>query len=240
MGGFACLFVEIVRRSLEEDAEFLFVLRLVVGLLGSDASGAKMLHDRVVERLVSLALADLHHARNLVRLAFANEVRDRRIDHQNFECGDAAGLVDPLEKILRDDALKRFREAGADLSNVVRIRLATQAIGAARSAAKRLSVAPTSTFFGVCKGIPVIGPVPAPPEGCGDYADERNRVQVLARQMLRADAFGAHTRQRALQAHGRNLARDKEGTPFPVGSTSVVRCPCSSVIVVRSRWRKRW
>ena len=76
---------------------------------------SQMIHDRVVERLVALLLADLDHAGDLVRLAFANEVRDRHVDHQNFKRGDAAGLVDPLEKVLRDDAFERFGQRGADL-----------------------------------------------------------------------------------------------------------------------------
>ena len=76
---------------------------------------AQMLHDRVVERLVALLLADLDHARDLVRLAFADEVRDRHVDDENLERGDAARLVDALEKILRDDAFERFRQGGANL-----------------------------------------------------------------------------------------------------------------------------
>ena len=76
---------------------------------------SQMVHDRVVERLVALLFADLDHARNLVRLAFADEVRDRRIDDQNLERGDAARLVDALEKVLRDDAFERFRESRANL-----------------------------------------------------------------------------------------------------------------------------
>ena len=60
-------------------------------------------------------LADLNHAGDLVRLAFANEVRDRRVDHQNFQRGNAARFVDPLEKVLRDDAFERFGERGANL-----------------------------------------------------------------------------------------------------------------------------
>ena len=47
--------------------------------------------------------------------AFADEVRDGRVDDQNFQRGDAARFVDALEKILRDDALERFGERGADL-----------------------------------------------------------------------------------------------------------------------------
>ena len=60
-------------------------------------------------------LADLDHAGDLVRFSFAHEVRDRRVDHQNFERGNAARLVDSLEKVLRDHALERFRQRRANL-----------------------------------------------------------------------------------------------------------------------------
>ena len=74
-----------------------------------------MVHDGVVERLVALLLADLNHARDLVRFAFADKVRDRHVDDQDLERGDPAGFVDALEKVLRDDAFERFRQRGANL-----------------------------------------------------------------------------------------------------------------------------
>ena len=74
-----------------------------------------MLHDRVVQRLVALLLADLDHAGDLVGLAFADEVRDRHVDDENFQRGDAARLVDAFEKVLRDDAFERFGKRGANL-----------------------------------------------------------------------------------------------------------------------------
>ncbi len=60
-------------------------------------------------------LPDLDHARDLVRLAFADEVGDRHVDDQNFQRGDAACFVDALEEVLRDHALERFGKGGADL-----------------------------------------------------------------------------------------------------------------------------
>ena len=47
--------------------------------------------------------------------AFADEVRDRHVDDQDLERGDAARLVDALEEVLRDDAFERFGQRRADL-----------------------------------------------------------------------------------------------------------------------------
>src|SRR5947207_14451519 len=74
-----------------------------------------MFHDRVVQRLIAFFLADLNHARDLVRFSFAHKVRDGGVDDQNFERGDATRLVDALEKILRNYDLERFGEGGANL-----------------------------------------------------------------------------------------------------------------------------
>ena len=60
-------------------------------------------------------LADLDHAGNLVRLAFAHQVGDGGGEHQDFQRGHAAFLVDPLEEVLRDDAFERFGKRRADL-----------------------------------------------------------------------------------------------------------------------------
>src|SRR5205823_13045242 len=76
---------------------------------------AQEVHDHVVERLVTLFLADLKHAGDLVRLAFADEVRDGHIDNQNFQSGGAPGPIDAFEKVLRDHALERLGQSGADL-----------------------------------------------------------------------------------------------------------------------------
>ena len=115
-GSLIDLFVRpIVRRVLEELPEFFLIDGLVVRFFRRNAGVAKMIHDRVVERLVALLFADLNHAGDLVRLGFAHEVGDRHVDHQNFQGGDAAWFVDSFEKILRDDALERFRERGANL-----------------------------------------------------------------------------------------------------------------------------
>ena len=79
-----------------------------------------MIHDRVVEGLVALLFSDLNHAGDLVSFGFADEVRDRDVDDQNFERGDPARLVDALEKVLCDHALERFGQGGADLVLLVR------------------------------------------------------------------------------------------------------------------------
>src|SRR3954468_15781523 len=76
---------------------------------------AQMFHDRVVQRLVALLFANLNHAGDLVRLALANEVRDRHVDDQDFKGGHPTGLVDALEKILRNYALERFGQSGSNL-----------------------------------------------------------------------------------------------------------------------------
>ena len=47
--------------------------------------------------------------------AFAHEVRDRHVDDQNFQSGDASRFVDAFEKVLRDDAFERFGQGGANL-----------------------------------------------------------------------------------------------------------------------------
>ena len=78
------------RGSFRNGAEFLFVDRLVVGFFGRNPRVPQMFHDRVVERLVAFFLAHLNHAGDLVGLAFANEVRDRHVDDENFQRGDAA------------------------------------------------------------------------------------------------------------------------------------------------------
>ena len=64
----------------------------------------KVLHDCVVERLVALLFSDLNHAGDLVSLAFADEVRDSHVDHENLERRDPARFIDSFEKVLRNDA----------------------------------------------------------------------------------------------------------------------------------------
>ena len=91
-----------------------FCRGFVVSFLGRNSFHPQMLHDRVIQRLVAVLLADLNHAGNLVGLAFAHEVRDGRGEHENFQRGHAAFFIDALEKILRDDAFERFRKRRAD------------------------------------------------------------------------------------------------------------------------------
>src|SRR5262245_46964235 len=76
---------------------------------------SQMIHDRVVQRLVPLFLADLDHHSNLIGLAFTTELGDSHVDDQNFKRRNSSGDIDSFEEILRDYALKRFGERGADL-----------------------------------------------------------------------------------------------------------------------------
>ena len=69
--------------------------------------------DRVIERLVAEFFADLNHTGNLVRLAFADVRRDGRVADEDLQCRRAAGR-DLLAQSLRDDALERARQHGAD------------------------------------------------------------------------------------------------------------------------------
>src|SRR4051812_39157934 len=71
------LVLPVVGRILEEGAELLFIHRLLVSLFGRNFAGAQQLGDGVVQRLIALLFADLHHAGNLVGLRFADEVGDR-------------------------------------------------------------------------------------------------------------------------------------------------------------------
>ena len=84
---------------------FLLVVGFFVSLFRGNPQVAQVVHDGVVERLVTLLLADLDHTGNLVRLALADEVGDGAVEHENLQRRHAAGLVDAAEKILRDDAL---------------------------------------------------------------------------------------------------------------------------------------
>jgi len=80
------LFVELVGRwRLQEGAELLLVDCLVVSFLGRNSFHSQVFHDRVIQRLVPHFLADLNHARDLMRLAFAHQVRDCRREHENFQ-----------------------------------------------------------------------------------------------------------------------------------------------------------
>src|ERR1043166_3205722 len=76
---------------------------------------AQVIHDGVVQRLITFFLADLDHARDLVRLAFAHQVGNGEVDDQDFERSHPARLINALEEILRDDAFERFGERGANL-----------------------------------------------------------------------------------------------------------------------------
>ena len=73
-----------------------------------------MFHDVIIHLHVAKFFADLNHALNLVRLAFAHEVGDGGVEDQNFKCGHAAFFVTALEQRLRHDALQRLGQRLAD------------------------------------------------------------------------------------------------------------------------------
>ena len=75
----------------------------------------EVLHDGVVQRLIAFFLADLNHARDLVRFSLAHEIGDGGVDDQDLKGRDASRFVDAFEKILRDDALERLGQGSADL-----------------------------------------------------------------------------------------------------------------------------
>ena len=73
-----------------------------------------MFHNRIVQRLIAEFLAHLNHARNLVRLAFADQVCDCGGENEDFKRGHSAFLVNPLEEALRHNSLERFGKCCAD------------------------------------------------------------------------------------------------------------------------------
>src|SRR5436190_19761219 len=75
-----------------------------------------MIHDGIIEWLISLLLAHLDHAGDLMRLAFADQVGYSDVDHENFQGSDATRLVDPSKEILGDYAFERFSQRGANLT----------------------------------------------------------------------------------------------------------------------------
>src|SRR5262249_51171952 len=68
----------IIGRGGEEGPEFFLVEAFIVGLFWRNPFHAQVLHDRIIERLIAELLADLDHARNLVRFPFAHEVGNGR------------------------------------------------------------------------------------------------------------------------------------------------------------------
>src|SRR5262245_20536142 len=95
--------IVVFRRVGEELPEFLFVERLVVRILRRVPLHAQMFHNGIIQRLIAQFLADLDHARDLVRLAFAHEVGDGRREHENLHRSDAALLINAFEQMLGDD-----------------------------------------------------------------------------------------------------------------------------------------
>ena len=79
-----------------------------------DEAVLDVLDEVVVQRLHSLTFAGLHDGGQLERLAFANQVRHRRVGQQHFVCRDAAAAL-LLAELLRDDAAQRLRQHHADL-----------------------------------------------------------------------------------------------------------------------------
>src|SRR5438477_530479 len=74
-----------------------------------------MIHNRVIEGLVAQFFADLDHAGQLMRFAFAHEICDGGGEHEHFQRGDTSFLIDAFEKVLRHDASKRFGQGCANL-----------------------------------------------------------------------------------------------------------------------------
>ena len=74
-----------------------------------------MVHNRVVQWLISKFLPYLDHTRDLVCFAFTYQVGDSGGKHEDLERGDPALLVDPLEEILCDNALQRLGQSGPHL-----------------------------------------------------------------------------------------------------------------------------
>ncbi len=99
----------------QKAAEFLFVQRFIVGLLRGDSFHAKVLHNGIVERLISHFFADLNHARNLVRLAFAHQVGDGGGENEDLKRSDTALFVNALEQVLGDDTFEGLGQRCADL-----------------------------------------------------------------------------------------------------------------------------
>ena len=93
-----------------------------------------MFHNRVIEGLIALLLSDLHHAGNLMRLALADQVCNRRVHDQHFQRGHPSRLVDSPKKVLRHHALERFRQARFDLVLLVGRKYVDHAVDRLRSA----------------------------------------------------------------------------------------------------------
>src|ERR1043165_129603 len=98
----------------QEGAKLLLIDCFVVSFFGRNAFHSQVLHNRVIQRLIAELLADLNHAGNLMRLAFANEVGNSSREDQNFKGSDAAFLVDTLEQVLSNDSLQSFGERRAN------------------------------------------------------------------------------------------------------------------------------
>src|SRR5437667_7769751 len=93
-GGATDASTELVRRRFQKWEELRLVDALVVRVLGADALGVQVVHDRVVERLHAELLAGLDRRGHLMRLALADEIRDGRRAHHDLEPGHAPALVD--------------------------------------------------------------------------------------------------------------------------------------------------
>ena len=74
-----------------------------------------MVHDGHIQGDIALSLSHFDHAWDLVGFFFPDHVRDRRINHEDFEGGDPSRFVDSFEKVLRNDAFDGFRECSPNL-----------------------------------------------------------------------------------------------------------------------------
>src|SRR5215471_14496938 len=86
---------------------------LLVGLFARDHSVFQQLLDGVVHRAHPVLAARLHGGLELVELALADQVRDRRRVHQDLEGRHAAALVGALQQLLGHHAAQAGREHGA-------------------------------------------------------------------------------------------------------------------------------
>ena len=90
--------------------ELLGVVAALEGELLGDAAGLHVLGQRHVHRLHAVASARLHRRVDLVHLAFADQVADRRRGHEHLARDRATLTIGGRDQLLRDHALQRRRQ----------------------------------------------------------------------------------------------------------------------------------
>ena len=93
---------------------------LLVGLFAADLALIEQLLDGRVHGAHAELAAGLHGVLELIELALADEIGDRRRVDQDLERRDAALLVGALQQLLRDHAAQRGRQHGAHVRLLVR------------------------------------------------------------------------------------------------------------------------